>query len=112
MMQVRITRTVVVRELFETASWERKIELPPGVYSMRQYSFGTRNELVADVPGTIVSSYFPSSFCGNQFGDGNVDKEKGHPHTWRICYKEGDFWDGSKSRMDGAILIEECEEAA
>jgi hypothetical protein len=108
-MQVRITRPVVVREFFETASWERKIELPPGIYPMRQYSFGTRNDLVADIPGTVVSSYFPSSFCGNQFGDGNVDKEKGQTKMWQVSYKAGDFWDGSLVRMDGAIVIEEAE---
>lgn len=110
MKQVRVTRPVVVEERFETASWYRRIELKPGVYPMASAHGGNSQEFFAYVPGVVVASAFPSSFGGHQFGDGNVNKDVGHPAKWpvRLNVKPYAYWDTSLVREDGAIVIEEA----
>lgn len=109
MKQVRVLRPVVVRKQFETASWHQDIELKPGIYPM-QLDQCNKPDLVVYVPGIVVSSAFPSSFCGNRFGDGNVDKDKGREEKWHIRYNPDSFWDKSTERHDGAVVIEDVKE--
>lgn len=85
---INLTEERVVERTYECAAWYTRIQLKPGRYEVKAHLNNNEWWFGTSIPGTVVSDYFQSLFCGNAIGERyDTSQNKGKADEWAVSWR-------------------------